>query len=251
MSHGCRWVTVGVLGLVTGCASHPAEHSLNDPPRNAADAYANLGRQYLLQGSLDLAEARLKHAIQLDPDLAVAHHDLAVVYNETGNLEAAETQYRLASQLAPADLITTYNYATLLYNRGQYAEAETKFQTVAATPGAENRAAACEALGLIDLRREDSAKAEGHFLEALGVTPNLPRALLELSRITLQTGRFPLAQNYLQRHLEITHDTPAGLLLGIQIGKALENSAMGSDYTRRLRLKFPNSPEAQQLSLRP
>lgn len=242
-------IPCGIFITLAGCTSTPTTvaNIYDEKPRNAAENYAYLGRQYLFQNSLDLAEARLKHAISLDPELSAAHHDLAVVYTKMGNFDAADEQYRLALQFAPSDAIILYNYATLLYNQGRYPDAETQLLLLVANPAAENRAQAYEALGLIALKSNNSAKAEQYLGQALGIAAVLPRTLLELIKLALDSGRLPLAQSYLQRYQEIARDTPEGLWLGILLGRAQGDSAMVTDYSQRLRVKFPDSPQARQL----
>ncbi|CAK0751095.1 type IV pilus assembly protein PilF [Gammaproteobacteria bacterium] len=243
-------MAAGLPVLLTSCANQPSSVANaygEEIPRNAADAYAYLGRQYLFRDTFDLAEARLQHAIQLNPNLPAAHHDLAVVYTKIGKLDAADEEYRLALKLAPTDITILYNYATLLYNQGRYAEAESPLQTLVANPEADNRAQAYEALGLIALKANDPDKAEKNFEQALSIAPGLPRTLLELTQLSLNAGRLPLAQNYLQRYQEIARDTPEGLWLGVLLARAQKDDQQLSDYSRRLRIKFPDSSQAQQL----
>lgn len=245
-----RVCIAGIFFFITGCTTTPettVATVYNEKPQNAAENYAYLGRQYLFQNSLDLAEARLQHAIQLDPELPAAHHDLAVVYTKMGNFDAADEQYRIALKLAPLDYTIIYNYATLLYNQGRYSEAETQLLALVANPNAENRAQAYEALGLIALKKDATEQAEGYFGQALGIAAELPRTLLELARLSMNAGRLPLANSYLQRYQEIVRDTPEGLWIGILLGRAQGNSEMVADYSQRLRVKFPDSPQARQL----
>lgn len=242
-------IDFGIFITLAGCSSTPTTvaNIYDEKPRNAAENYAYLGRQYIFQNSLDLAEARLKHAISLDPELPAAHHDLAVVYTKMGNFDAADEQYHLALQFAPNDSIILYNYATLLYNQGRYPDAETQLLALVTNPAADNRAQAYEALGLIALKSDNSAKAESYFSQALGIAAELPRTLLELIKLALNAGRLPLAQSYLQRYQEIARDTPEGLWLGILLGRSQGDAAMVADYSQRLRVKFPDSPQARQL----
>jgi len=242
---------LGVILLnITGCATTPSGTVANvydEKPSNAAENYAYLGRQYLFQNSLDLAEARLQHALKLDPELPAAHHDLAVVYTKMGRFDSADDQYRLALQFAPTDYTILYNYATLLYNQGRYDESEKQLLALIANPDAVNRAQAYEALGLIAIKNNQIEQAEVYFGQALGIAAELPRTLLELTKLSITAERLSLARSYLQRYQEIARDTPEGLWTGILLGRAQNDSAMVSDYSQRLRVKFPDSPQARQL----
>ncbi len=241
---------VGWMVLVSGCTAQPPSvaTAYNEAPTHAADQqYANLGHQYLLRGSFDLAEVRLQHAIHLNPNLPAAHHDLAVAYGELGNLEAADKEYRIALELLPTDPTVLYHYATLLYNQGRYSEAETRLQAVLATPSAEECAPAYEALGRIALKNQEDSKAEGYFKKTLESAPNSPHSLLALAKINLHKNLLPLAQNYLQRYQSIAHDTPEGLWVGVLLARAQGDDTALAAQSQRLRVKFPDSEEARQL----
>ncbi len=248
-SCGSVLMVVWLLGSVAGCSNAPSiADAYNDMPHgNAAVAYAHLGREYLLRGSFDFAEARLRHAIQLNPKLAAAHHDLAVVCTKLGNWGEADKEYRIALELTPNDPTAIYNYATLLYNQGHYPEAEVRLLAVVANPQADTHPQSYEALGWISLKKNDTAKAEGYFRQALDLSPNMPGALLDLAKIYLDSKRLDLAQSSFQHYQELVHDTPEGLWFGIQMARAQENGALATDYSQRLRLKFPDSEQARQL----
>ncbi len=134
--------------------------------RAAATAYATLGREYLVRGSLDLAQARLERAVQLDPTLGPAHHDLAVVYGELGNQVAAEVHYRRGLVLLSGDAAIRHNYGTWLYNQGRDGEAEQCFRWVIEHSDSEHRSEAYQRLGLLAQRRGDSRQAEAYFSQA-------------------------------------------------------------------------------------
>ena len=242
-------VLIGLALWLAGCA-HPTSiaDAYNATPRNAADAYASLGHQYLLRGTFDLAEARLLHAIHLNPELPAAHHDLAIVYTALGRFDDADREYRVALNLTPTDPTALYNYATLLYNRGHYPEAATQLQIlITANPQADNRAQAYEALGLIAVKNKDLTQAEIDFKQALNMTPTLSRSWLALATLYLDTKRVDLARDSFQHYQSITHDTPEGLWFGIRIARARGDDTLVADYSQRLRIKFPDSDQARQL----
>lgn len=241
-----------VVFFLVGCANQPNNNSVanvysDEMPHNAAAAYAYLGRQYLLRGTLDLAEARLQYALKLNPELPAAHHDLALVYTKMGKFDIANEEYRSALKLLPNDQTVLYNYATLLYNQGRYDEAEIQLKNLIANPEADNQAQAYEALGLIAIKNNAADKAEEYFGKALSIAATLPRSLIELIKLSLDAGRLTLAKNYLQRYQEVARDTPEGLWLGILLARAQGEEQLLADYSRRLRIKFPDSPQAQQL----
>ena len=66
------------------------------------------GRAALAKGELEQAAAKLRHAIQLQPDSAEAEHFLGVVLQKQGDNEAASAAYRKALDLNPGDAQARY-----------------------------------------------------------------------------------------------------------------------------------------------
>lgn len=58
----------------------------------------------------DEAIFRWKKAVDLDPDSAAAHNNLAVAYEKKGLLEEAEKEYKLALELNPKNEYIQANY---------------------------------------------------------------------------------------------------------------------------------------------
>ena len=54
-----------------------------------APAFEGLGRAYVLLGRVDLAEAAYRSAVDLDPDYAIGHFNLAAAYTQTGRFKKA------------------------------------------------------------------------------------------------------------------------------------------------------------------
>jgi Tfp pilus assembly protein PilF len=58
----------------------------------------------------DEAIFRWKKAVELDPDSAAAHNNLAVAYEQKGLLKEAEKEYKLALELNPKNEYIQANY---------------------------------------------------------------------------------------------------------------------------------------------
>lgn len=71
----------------------------------------------------DEAEGLARRAIELDPDLAEAHHALGLSLDSQGRLASALDSYRRAVELDPRHLRATGSGAYVLYVRGELAEA--------------------------------------------------------------------------------------------------------------------------------
>lgn len=78
------------------------ERLVQDWPASA-DAFVGLGVSRAATGRLDLAEKDLRHAIELDPGVAPAHHNLARVLYEKGDKLGARDHLREAVRIRPDD----------------------------------------------------------------------------------------------------------------------------------------------------
>jgi Tfp pilus assembly protein PilF len=69
--------------------------------QQAANFATNTGLAQLKEGNLDAAVERFQAAIQLDPDNAQAHYQLAKALQQKGQREAAEAEYQKAKKINP------------------------------------------------------------------------------------------------------------------------------------------------------
>lgn len=94
-----------------------AENPLYETP---SYAYANAGRCALGAGQVDVAQAHLRHALELDPRLASALYDLARLEFQRGRLERARSyieRYHEVATPAPESLWLASRVERALGNR--------------------------------------------------------------------------------------------------------------------------------------
>jgi serine/threonine protein kinase/Tfp pilus assembly protein PilF len=78
-----------------------------------------------------------KRAIELDPNLEGAHHQLGVAYYHIGLLDKGEEEIKKALAINPSDALARFRLGAININRGRYEEALAIFKTV---PRDENTA---------------------------------------------------------------------------------------------------------------
>jgi len=78
-----------------------------------------------------------KRAIELDPNLEGAHHQLGVTYYHVGLLDKGEEEIKKALAINPSDALARFRLGIINMNRGKYEEALAIFKTV---PREENAA---------------------------------------------------------------------------------------------------------------
>jgi tetratricopeptide (TPR) repeat protein len=83
----------------------------------------NFGADFLKQGRLDEAIAEFQRSVEVDPDYAAAHFNLAYAYDQRQRFDEAIAQYKKALQLEPNNLFGLNNLGVLYDKKGLYDEA--------------------------------------------------------------------------------------------------------------------------------
>jgi len=88
-----------------------------------SDEHNSRGIELADRGWLDEAVKEFQKAIELDPDSAHAHDNLATVYSEKKLYREALAEYLTAIRLEPESATAHYNLGVLLTSQRRYAEA--------------------------------------------------------------------------------------------------------------------------------
>lgn len=233
-----------ILSLATGCAGTPGPTEENS--RKAAQLNAQLGANYLRQGSLGLANEKLQKALHQDDENVDAHTTYALLQMELGKPAAARRHFREALSLSPDDPQLHNNYGTFLCNQDDFDAGIEQFLRAA-----ENRlystpeyAYANAGVCAVDAGKPEEARR--HLRQALEIQPRLPSALRELAQLDYRSGRTVSARKYLERYHGVVEPSAETLLLATRVERRLNNHDMSSQYGRKLLRNFPDSEEAQR-----
>ena len=164
------------------------------------------------------------------PENAVLHRDVAVLYMTAGRTAAAVEHYRRSIELDPASATAHYNLATLLAAGGSLEEAITHFrQAVDLRPdygsAHNNLGAVLKALGRAD-------EAFPHFEQAVALEPENAAAHSNLASALADAGRREEAITHYRRALELDpSDAEAGTALARLLG-AVDSAGGGVTYHR-------------------
>lgn len=147
-----------------------------------ADCYVNLGIGHSNKKQYAEAEAALKKAVEIKPDNATAHTQLASVYNAQRKFDlAAEASANAAKYSAAGGAAggggsgeALYNQGVALFNGGKFAEAKTAFE--GATKADPKLALAHYQLGMTALNLGDFALAVSSLEQYLAIDPNGAKA---------------------------------------------------------------------------
>src|SRR5271155_1696899 len=91
-------------------------------PQVAKQKYFDKGTQYFQQGKYNEAAIEFQNALQIDPDFADAHYQLAQCYLKRGSLRQAYPELARTVELAPNNLKAQLDLAGILLAAGKFLE---------------------------------------------------------------------------------------------------------------------------------
>lgn len=235
-----------VIGLA-GCAATPEQKQERNRYREAAQLNVQLGMSYLERGQLEVANAKLQRALQLDPGLADAHHAHALLQERLGEDEKAEAAYREALRLAPKSAEAHNNFGSFLCRRNRIDEAVAEFDRALENPLYSTPEFAHSNAGICLLRKPDEAAAEARFKQALRFKPGFPPALLQLAALAQKRQQPAVVRDTIQQFHKHSPQTPDSLWLAAWAAHALADGDALRTYRLLLKGKYPDSPQARRL----
>jgi type IV pilus assembly protein PilF len=231
--------------LLAGCSSNPIRDGVD--VEKAAQANANLGLRYMMQGDYEVAMKKLNRALEYDPDHVPSNHYLAELYRRLGRNEDAEEHYEHALRYAKGDASSLHNnYGVFLCGLDRFDDGIEQLEKVLDNPVYARRDQVYENLGLCTERKgEDMEKAEEYLRKGLQLNPNMPKSLLAMARLTFAKKNYLSTRAYLQRYGNVARHTPESLWLGIQVERVLGDKNALASYGLSLKGNFPDAPETK------
>lgn len=233
-------VVVTCLAL-TACAA-PAKRTGDRPTReeDAAALQVKLGQEYMLKGDLETAQAKLRRALDLDPESIDANTLLAVLNERIRRPEMAERFYRRAVELKPDDGSANNNLGAFLCAKGRYDEAEQHFGAAIDDPFYRTPAAAYANAGVCARQAGKLEAAETYLRRALELDKSSLVALGEMANISHLRGDDLRARAFIQRLEARTEPDAALLLLALKVERQLGDADAAGRYEAQLRERYPD-----------
>jgi tetratricopeptide (TPR) repeat protein len=172
------------------------------------------GKEFLVKGELDSAEAKLLLAKELAPRLATVHDNLGMVYFAKRELIKAESEYKQALKLASFVAGSYLGLANVYAVRGDMESAFELYKKAAFLkwPHPEPY----YNLGLIHFRKGELNKAEDLFKQTLKWDPNFEDAYVGLGNVYKEKGKFQEAIKMYQSAMRLKPElAKAHLQLGM------------------------------------
>lgn len=255
-----RFSALAAAVMLGGCSSFgfgSKSDDSNDLPtriekktdyKQAYQDYVELGAKYVQMGRYDLAEPKLKRAIEIDSHPPDAWNILAVLYEEARDISSGNQIYQKLIRSHPEYLLGHVNYATFLCKFDRDSEMQTLLNQMRAR-NAEFKAAAYIAEGNCMAARNQTGQAENAYKQAIAVNPQAEGALLPLAEISLQKGDAAGALRYLKVVHTYVGYSPQSVKIGIEAARKGGDSRMEEELVRVMRANYKNTPQAQSLGI--
>ncbi len=173
----------------------------NNPTAETLHQYAVLSSTLC---DTDTAERILKKVIKMNPNIAKAHKDLAIIYLNKRLFDYAEDEFKMALNLAPNDFEIIFEYGNFLYSTSKNNEAE-RYYTEALELEPENiLALTFMALNKLVLNQLDEAK--NYIMKAFKINPHHEYIQFCVGRILFARKEYDEAKLYLIKAVEQNPD---------------------------------------------
>ena len=156
--------------------------------RTEAEALFFEGTHALSAGDLTAAGSALRKAIDLVPDFAEAHANLALVLEKQEDFAAAEICYRKSIEFNPGIARTHLNLGVLLAAQKRFHDAEAAYLKSLSLDG--QSAVAWSNLGVLYACMKREIESERCYQSAMGLDPEYKLAQFNFSYLLLRQGRY-------------------------------------------------------------
>ncbi len=173
----------------------------NNPTAEVLHQYAVLSSSL---SDTDTAERILKKAVKMNPKMAKAHKDLAVIYLNKRLFDYADDEFKIAMELMPNDFEILFEYGNFLYSTSKNAEAE-KYYLKALDIEPENvLALTFMALNKLVMNQLDESKE--YIMKALHINHHHEYIQYCAGRILFARREYEDAKRYLVKAVEQNPD---------------------------------------------
>lgn len=195
------------LSKSTAPASAPKTTTVFTP----AEEVFNDGVRALQGGDMETAKSKFQRALQLDPEMALAHSAMAGVYAEEKDYDAALAAVDRLLQLDPENP-RGYRIRYEVYTaRGDKKQADAALKALSKLGGGEDAPTLFYNEGVQAVKVGDYETAKARFEEALGLQPDMATALSALAIIYVKEGSYQKAAEMAERHLAVKPGDPTSI----------------------------------------
>lgn len=210
--------------------------------------YVQLGAEYVRRGRYDLAEPKLKRAIEINSRPPEAWNILAVLYEEKRDIASGDQVYQKLIASHPDYILGYMNYATFLCKFDRNSELEGLLAKMRAK-GSQFSALSYIASGNCLRGKNNLTAASSAYRQALSFDNHAAGALLPLAEIELGQNNYQAAENY----IEVVHTyvgySAESVRIGILAARGTGNAQKEDDLMRIMRSSYQGSEQARALGI--
>ncbi len=249
MNHLKLWLLMFLMAAMAGCVSTQAQKAEEKRDKQAAKVNVQLASGYLRRGDYEIAQTKLKKAIEFDDEYLPAYTTLAILMTMLNKPVEAENYYLEALDLDSTNPDLLNNYGTFLCSTGEYEEGVVQFNKSLRNQFYKTPEVAHANIGncLLQNNKPNYKAIERHLRKALSKQPNMTTALFAMAELGLKTKKYLMARAYMQRYHALVKPDSISLWMQIQAEHALGDKKYFLKISRKLLDQFPNSPEAKEL----
>lgn len=255
--HWFAGLFLGVLWLISGCASQPSNQaqgatsgrteiitdSDESSDRKRARIRIELAAGYFEQGKTNIALDEIKLAILADPTFADAYSLRGLVYMRLNDFGFAEESFNKALILKPGDANVLHNLGWMKCQQSLYSQSLDYFSSALRDPLYAGRSKTWMAQGLCQIRAGQRGEAEASLLKSYEFDAGNPVTGYNLANLLYQNKDFVRARFYIRRINNSELANAETLWLGIKVEKKLGNAENLSQLASQLEKRFPQSVE--------
>jgi type IV pilus assembly protein PilF len=206
-----------------------------------------LAALYYSRGQNATALDELRQAQAMKPDLPGANSLRGLILASMGEFAQAEESFRRALAIDARDADAAHNYGWFLCQQRRYEDADVQFRGALAQPQYADSVRTLLAQGVCQARAGRWADAEQTLSRSYELDPSNPVTAYNLAEVLMRRGELERARVYVSRINAVPDLVSAqSLWLAARIERRRGNMEALADHGRRLRERFPQSPEALQ-----
>jgi type IV pilus assembly protein PilF len=252
-----RFLFAALAIAASGCASQssiesgPVTDSTLADARRRAEVHTALAGEYYSRGNLAVALAETRLAVKDDPSYTPAYNMQGLVFMELREDVMARQAFDQALRLQPHNAEVLNNFGWFLCTRNDTTRALELLQRAAGDSMNSTPEKVLLSTGLCYRRMGKNVEAEEYLRRAVMIRPELIGALYNLALITYERGSMQDAENYLNRYMRMAQPALEGLVLGVNVARAMKDKAAEDSYMQQLRRRYPDAPQTRELERRP
>jgi len=212
-----------------------------------ATLYVKRAIEYFNLLELDLAEADLNKAIEIDSKQPQAYFWRGMVYGRTGRVKDGIADLSVFLTYYPDSSLGFTKRGVRYIWDGQYEKAERDLRKALDLNPAN--AEAHDDLGVLMAHKKELDKAIEHFSKTIKLEPSYQKAYHNRATAYYLQGKFPLALSSVERSLTLKPDNRSSVLLKSEIVAAMGYQDEAEDLRKQAGL-LPESGWSEQFTLK-